>query len=68
MTPDQAVKRARAIQADLESGRLSVPYPVPVQNELRACVEIFAGEAKTVAQARALVARINGPATAELPW
>lgn len=68
LTIDQAVKRIREIQADLDAGRLAVPYPVPVRNEILALEEVFSAHCKTTDQARALVGRINAPAAAELPW
>jgi hypothetical protein len=68
MTIDQAIARIRAIQADLDAGRLTVPYPATVRSEIVSLSEVFSAHCKTTEQARALVARVNAPATAELPW
>ncbi len=68
MTIDHAVKRIREIQADLDAGRLTVPYPETVRSEIVSLSEVFSAHCKTTEQARGLVARINARATAELPW
>lgn len=71
MTIDQAVKRIREIQADLDAGRLTVPWPEPIRREIFDLSETFSAHCKTFEEARALVQRIHGPApaaTAELPW
>ena len=71
MTIDQAVIRIRAIQADLDAGRLTVPYPEPVLLEIRELSEVFSVHCKTFEQARELVRRIHAPespAPARLPW
>lgn len=68
MTIDQAIARIRTIQADLDAGRLTVPYPENVRTEILGLNEVFSAHCKTTDEARALVARINAPATAELPW
>lgn len=69
MTLDQAVLRVRAIQADLEAGRLTVPYPDAVNAELAQLGDVLADHCKTKQQAEDLVARIQAPARqAALPW
>ena len=68
MTIDQAIVRIRAIQADLDAGRLTVPYPENIRTEILTLNDVFSTHCKTTEQARALIARINAPATRELPW
>ena len=70
MTLDQAVETAREIQADLDSGRLTVPYPPEVRWTILRCCGVFMDYATDSEKATALVARLLAPApvTAELPW
>ena len=68
MTLDQAIQTARQIQADLDSGRLTVPYPSEVRQTILRCCGVFMEHATDSERARALVARLAAPATAELPW
>lgn len=68
MTLAEAVKRARAIQAELEAGRLTVPYPEQVARELAQIEQVLADTCKTTEQAQAVVRRLHAPATATLPW
>lgn len=70
MTLDEAVRTARQIQADLEQGRLTVPYPEPVRKQIMRCCGVFMAEATDTEKARALVARLNAPEPEEasLPW
>jgi hypothetical protein len=65
LTLDQAVARARAIQRDVDAGRLAVPYPADVHADLAECVRVFAAYSITREKARELIARLEAP---ELPW
>ena len=68
LTLDQAIATARKIQDDLDKGRLTVPYPPEVRQTILRCCGVFMEHATDSAKARALVARLAAPATAELPW
>jgi hypothetical protein len=68
MTLDQAVTRLRAIDADLAAGRLTVPYPEPIEREIAGLAEIISAHCQTSEQARELVQRISGSGVSELPW
>lgn len=68
MTVDEAVRTARAIQADLEGGRLRVPYPPEIRKTILRCCGVFMAEATDTEKARALVARLQAPEPLELPW
>lgn len=65
LTLDRAIARAREIQRDLDAGRLTVPYPVHVREDLKACVRVFADYCTTPEKAAELGLRLNAP---ELPW
>lgn len=72
MNLDQALARVAEIQADLEAGRLAVPYPPPVSQELVVISDVFAAHCTTPERARELVQAINAGVArrepAELPW
>jgi len=68
MNLDAAVARLQTIQADVDAGRLSVPYPEPIRRELMQLVGVCVASCETREQARALVQRLSEPAAAELPW
>jgi len=70
MDLDQAVETAREIQANLDSGRLTVPYPPEVRRTILRCCGVFMDYATDSEKATALVGRLLAPApvTAELPW
>lgn len=62
---DEAVTRARAIQRDLDAGRLTVPYPPAVRADLAECVRVFGEWATTPERLKELAGRLD---QAELPW
>jgi hypothetical protein len=68
MTVDYAIDRLQAIQADLDAGRLTMPYPEPIRRELMELADVFMAHCQTSEQARALMARIQTPETLSLPW
>jgi hypothetical protein len=70
VTLTDAIATVRAIQADLEAGKFSVPYPEPVRHMLARCYRVIAGAAIDNGTALDLWARINAPLEerAELPW
>lgn len=70
MTLDEAVQAARKVQDDLDSGRLTVPYPPEVRKTIMQCCGVFMDYATDSEKATALVARLQAPepAEAELPW
>ena len=70
MTLDQAIQTAREIQADLDEGRLTVPYPPEVRKSILRCCGVFMDYATDSEKATALVARLQAPepVEAELPW
>lgn len=71
MTLDEAVDRARAIQRDLEAGKLTVPYPDDVRAQLAECCEVFNAFADDNSTAAELVRRLEAPEPVKqvgLPW
>lgn len=71
MNLELAVTRLRAIQADLDAGRLTVPYPEPIRRELMQLVGVCVASCGNREEARVLVAQIQAPEpinAAELPW
>jgi len=70
MTLQEAVEMARKIQDDLDTGRLTVPYPPEVRQTILRCCGVFMEHATDTEKATALVARLSAPVpvTAELPW
>jgi len=65
LTLDAAVAKAREIQRDLDAGRLVVPYPSEVREDLVACVRVFSDYCTTPERLRELAGRLDQP---ELPW
>lgn len=70
MTVEQAIATTRRIEADLQAGRLRVPYPPEVCKTIFECGGVFMAHATDTEKACELVARINAPEpeTADLPW
>jgi hypothetical protein len=68
VTLEQAIATTRKIQDDLDSGRLTVPYPPEVRRTILRCCGVFMDYATDSEKATALVARLSAPVTVELPW
>ncbi|HJR01807.1 MAG TPA: hypothetical protein VKA83_09255 [Methylomirabilota bacterium] len=58
MTLDDAVRVARSIQRDLETGKLHVPYPPQVRRSLFVCITVFDREGVASKDAKAIVDRL----------